>query len=343
MRQAYRVAGSVAGAHFAARARCWWPTPSARLMRRARFSRCSAWRCQRTRRSLDVDNRLFPRVRDPGASQVIKDALLIFPERPAVQQSATDHARAERFAVRDAGVSALHARGRRRSSSCTCSSMRRAAAIGTASRSTPCRSPRGASTSTSTGGRWSGRRLHDRLHHRPGVVPQSERPVRQRDRHGDGVVRGTRPLRAWRRHDRRAHGDWNSGRQKSYQLSGLYQSEATGYTRPQIGYEPRASLLAGVTGDFLFEHAVAHRLHQSPGRRSRAPRRHRFRLTGELAVSRPDPNRSGDAYLEEFEDDHSIQLLAAENRWVPGSMPQSAVGLSNIMPRRASTAPTRCS
>ncbi len=50
-------------------------------------------------------------------------------------------------------------------------------------------------------------------------------------------------------------------------------------------------------------------------------------------MSKPDPNRSGDAYLEQFEDDHSVLIDASQNRWLPGSMPKSAAGLLNVLPR----------
>ena len=55
-------------------------------------------------------------------------------------------------------------------------------------------------------------------------------------------------------------------------------------------------------------------------------------------MSHPDPNRSGDAYLEEFEDDHSIPLLAGENAWRPGSVPRSSVGLESVVGQRFDSA-----
>ena len=47
----------------------------------------------------------------------------------------------------------------------------------------------------------------------------------------------------------------------------------------------------------------------------------------------PTANRSGDAYLEQFEDDHSVLLPAAQTRWRPGSVPRSANGLADILPQ----------
>jgi hypothetical protein len=123
---------------------------------------------------------------------------------------------------------------------------------------------------------------------------------------------------------------YSFGVNKTLSFAGLYQAEATGYTRPQIGYEPRASLLAGITGDFLWNtQAITRMLNHIVTKRSTAPST--FRLSGEVAMSKPDPNRSGDAYLEEFENDNSLKILANETLWLPGSMPKSAAGLTNIL------------
>ena len=125
---------------------------------------------------------------------------------------------------------------------------------------------------------------------------------------------------------------WNLGVGKSVSLSALYQAEATGYTRPQIGYEAHASLLAGLTADFTFNSPWLTRLvNRVITKPSTAPSFLRF--SGEAAISRPDPNRSGDAYLEQFEDDRSILIQASQNRWVPGSVPKSNAGLLDVLPR----------
>jgi hypothetical protein len=123
---------------------------------------------------------------------------------------------------------------------------------------------------------------------------------------------------------------WNLGLNKTITLSGLYQAEATGYTRPPIGYEPRASLLVGVTGDFQWNTpGITRLLNHMVTKASTAPST--FRLSGEVAVSRPDPNRSGDASVEDFEDDHSIRISAGEAQWIPGSVPKSAAGLTGVL------------
>ena len=115
----------------------------------------------------------------------------------------------------------------------------------------------------------------------------------------------------------------------AFNLVGLYQSEATAYNRPQLGFEPTASLLGGITGDFRFQlPSVTRLLNRLSSGGARAPST--LELNGELAFSRPDANRSGQAYLEEFENDEGIPIRLAENNWQLSSMPQSSSGVENL-------------
>ncbi len=110
---------------------------------------------------------------------------------------------------------------------------------------------------------------------------------------------------------------------------GLYQSEATAYNRPQLGFEPTASLLGGVTGDFRIPMpSVTRLLNRLSSGGARAPST--LELNGELAFSRPDANRSGQAYLEEFENDAGIPIRLAENNWQLSSLPQSSAGVESL-------------
>ena len=111
--------------------------------------------------------------------------------------------------------------------------------------------------------------------------------------------------------------------------AGLYQAEATAFNRPFLGYEPRSSLITGFTGREEFNLPVVTRLiNQVVPRHSTAPSR--LSLQGELAFSRPNPNRSGSAYLEEFENDGALEIPMFETSWVPGSLPTNALGLGSI-------------
>ena len=112
-------------------------------------------------------------------------------------------------------------------------------------------------------------------------------------------------------------------------VAGLYQAEATAFNRPFLGYEPRSSLITGITGREEFSLPILSRwLNRITTKRSSAPSS--LSLQGELAVSRPNPNRSGSAYLEEFENDGALDIPMFETSWVPGSVPTNAAGLGAI-------------
>lgn len=123
---------------------------------------------------------------------------------------------------------------------------------------------------------------------------------------------------------RYALGDWGG-----INLVGLYQREATAFNRPPLGFEPTASLIGGVSADFRFDVPSVSRF---IGRLTPQPSSVRSTLTleAEMAFSRPDPNRSGEAFLEEFEDDQGIPISLRENAWSISSIPTSTVGLEEI-------------
>ncbi len=93
---------------------------------------------------------------------------------------------------------------------------------------------------------------------------------------------------------------YSLGEVGSVNLIGVFQREASAFNRPQLGFEAKANLVAGATADLHFRSdgltRMMNGLVSSP---SSAPSR--LDLNAEVAVSKPDPNRSGAAYLEEFE------------------------------------------
>ena len=93
----------------------------------------------------------------------------------------------------------------------------------------------------------------------------------------------------------------------SINLLGVFQREATAYNRPQLGFEAKANLVGGVNTDLHFQSNGDHPLPQPadlrPGHRALPARRQR-----RDGASPPDPNRSGQAYLEEFEADVGTPL-----------------------------------
>jgi motility/secretion related protein SprA len=331
MRQAYRVAGSSL-VRSSLRAQLLVAGSERPDSATGTFLSLLGMAQQSDQASLDVDNRLFPRVvRDPGAPQLIKDAMLIFPNaRPFADPRLSTRERNDSMYVTPEyllftqGQSKFQvhlmfdAQGGSDRSSITLDGLQITEG----------------SEHIAVGGRPLIRDVDYSIDYTTGRVSF----LNPNDLFGNGAATVTASF------EQRGlfavapttiagiSTTWNFGIGKSLSLSALYQSEATPYTRPQVGYEARASLLAGLTGDFNFNAPwLTSIVNHLVTKRSTALSS--FRVTGELAISRPDPNRSGDAYLEEFEDDHSIHLPASQNRWVPGSMPQSAAGLLDVMPR----------
>ncbi|MEO8226381.1 MAG: cell surface protein SprA, partial [Gemmatimonadota bacterium] len=111
---------------------------------------------------------------------------------------------------------------------------------------------------------------------------------------------------------------------------GLMQREATAFNRPQLGFEARANLLAGVNTELHFKPLwVTRALNSITSKSSTAPSL--FDVNAEVAFSRPDPNRSGAAYLESFEGDASTPVTMNELLWGVGSRPQRTDGLEAIL------------
>jgi motility/secretion related protein SprA len=112
-------------------------------------------------------------------------------------------------------------------------------------------------------------------------------------------------------------------------LIGLYQAEKSAYNRPPLGFEASANLVGGANTELHFKpNGLTSFLNSLMPRRSTAPST--FDVNAEFAFTRPDPNRSGQAYLEEFEAEAGVQVSLGEQAWGFGSMPQSAAGLEDL-------------
>ncbi|MBA3672951.1 MAG: cell surface protein SprA, partial [Gemmatimonadaceae bacterium] len=103
-------------------------------------------------------------------------------------------------------------------------------------------------------------------------------------------------------------------------LMAVQQSQRTDFNRPQLGFEPVSSLLAGVNGQAGWEVAPLTRLLSrlpfvSPTATSR------ITVQGELATSRPRLNADGEAYVESFESDAGIRVSLFDQSWALASQP----------------------
>lgn len=116
----------------------------------------------------------------------------------------------------------------------------------------------------------------------------------------------------------------------SVNLIGVFQREASTYNRPQLGFEAKANLVGGASTDLRFRsNAITKFLNRLTPMPSTAPSL--LDINAELAFSRPDPNRSGAAYLEEFEAEVGTPISLREQVWEYGSAPQRTDGLDALL------------
>lgn len=123
---------------------------------------------------------------------------------------------------------------------------------------------------------------------------------------------------------------YDLGTRGSIDLVGMFQSERSTFTRPPLGFEPQSSFIGGVSANLQFRpEAITHALNALPMVDTDIPSI--LTVSGELAVSRPNPNQAGLAYVEEFEAEGGSFIPLSENAWQIGSAPQSGAGLDRVL------------
>ncbi len=123
---------------------------------------------------------------------------------------------------------------------------------------------------------------------------------------------------------------YSLGEVGSINLIGVLQREASAFNRPQLGFEAKGNMVGGASADLHFRSdGITRFVNKLVSTPSSAPSR--LDLNGEVAVSKPDPNRSGAAYLEEFERDIGTPISLREQVWEFGSAPQRTDGLSPLL------------
>jgi hypothetical protein len=112
-------------------------------------------------------------------------------------------------------------------------------------------------------------------------------------------------------------------------LIGMYQKEQSAFTRPALGFEASANLVAGINTELHFKPTgVTSFLNKLVSKKSTAPSL--LDVNAELAFTKPDPNQSGEAFLEEFESNAGVDVSLRETSWEFGSRPQQPNGLEDI-------------
>jgi hypothetical protein len=113
-------------------------------------------------------------------------------------------------------------------------------------------------------------------------------------------------------------------------LIGMYQREQSAFNRPPLGFEASANLVGGINTELRFRPAWLSRL-LSGLTSAPATAPSQLDLNAEFAFTKPDQNRSGQAYLEEFEAEAGILVSLREAGWEFGSAPQQADGVSDVV------------
>ncbi|MGH7509465.1 MAG: cell surface protein SprA [Gemmatimonadales bacterium] len=112
-------------------------------------------------------------------------------------------------------------------------------------------------------------------------------------------------------------------------LIGMYQREQSAFNRPPIGFEATANLVGGINTELHFKPmGVTRLLDRLTSKPATAPSL--LDVNAELAFTKPDPNRSGQAYLEEFEAEAGIPISLRETVWGFGSRPQDPTAVEDL-------------
>jgi hypothetical protein len=106
----------------------------------------------------------------------------------------------------------------------------------------------------------------------------------------------------------------------SLAFTAISQRQNSTYNRPPLGFEPAASLMAGVTAQMSFDASpLTSLVSKLPYGESTAPSR--VNISGEFAASRPKPNSAGQAFIESFEGEGGLQVPLDETSWYYSSQP----------------------
>lgn len=278
---------------------------------------------------VDTDNRLFPRVRDPGAATIVREAFVVFPHlqpfaNPQRLQPAERNDSLYRtpvFLLFNQGPPALFSfrfqynaagSGDRTSLSLNALQIREG------------------TEQLFLGGRRLERGVDYEIAYETGQVTFLN-PARLFGS-GTGAVtlqarfeeRGVFAIAPTSIYGLSAR--YDLGRTGAVNLVGIYQQEQSAFTRPQLGFEAAANLVAGANAELHFRPSGITRFLNSflP---SRALGESFLDFNAEVALTRPDPNRTGEAYLEEFEAESGVPVNLRENLWEYGSVPTDALGL----------------
>ncbi len=128
-----------------------------------------------------------------------------------------------------------------------------------------------------------------------------------------------------------ANARWQLGGRGELNVVGLVQTQKTLYARPQLGTEPAGIFMGGINADLDLGGAWLDRALADVSF-LRAAGTSRITLSGEMAMSLPDPNRRDQAYYEDFEGGDEVGLDVRRQQWKLGSRPETTSGDEGVLP-----------
>src|SRR5690606_27094292 len=124
---------------------------------------------------------------------------------------------------------------------------------------------------------------------------------------------------------------YSLGARGELNFMGLYQSERALVNRPQLGLEPSSIFLGGASGRLELGGGLLDRmLSRVPGLRVGGTSA--VNVSGEVAMSLPNPNTMGDTYVAAFEATDEIPVMFERHFWRLGSRPGDPTGAEMYLP-----------
>ena len=112
-------------------------------------------------------------------------------------------------------------------------------------------------------------------------------------------------------------------------FTAISQQQKSTYNRPPLGFEPTGSVVAGVTANFIWDaRLLSQAISKLPIAPSSTPSRIGF--SGEFAMSKPQPNAAGQAYVEDFERASGRDISLSDGAWSLSSQPAAGARLNSL-------------
>ncbi|MFQ6046623.1 MAG: cell surface protein SprA, partial [Gemmatimonadales bacterium] len=106
----------------------------------------------------------------------------------------------------------------------------------------------------------------------------------------------------------------------------MFQHDRSVFTRPLLGFEPESHFIGGLTSEFeLRPQMLTRAVDALPLIDTDVPSR--LTINGEVALSRPNPNQAGIAFIEDFQQQAARTIRLDEREFQLGSAPSSGYGL----------------